>query len=239
MRPGRYSVLTVVALLMVVAVPAGAAVPDTCTSGPVSQASASAPLIVDPAGDWTDYGQVHQNRTDLRAVWVGVGQPTAEGVAQYTVNLQVADLALHPVNATYYVVYNGSRGAQFAAAQGYPDGTFRFRYGDIATSVTGGRLYNQTATATGTSDTANGIISINVPATEFPGPSADGKAVPLDVNEATSNIIVGSPERLPTPDGVPKQGFVYAADDVVNADFCDAILHEATPAPTPTPSPTP
>ena len=237
MRPGRSFALITTALLIAAVLPAGAAVPDTCTSGPVSQASASAPLIVDPAGDWTDYGQVHQNRTDLRAVWVGAGQPTSDGVAQYTVNLQVADLALHPVNATYYVVYTGSRGAQFAAAQGYPDGTFRFRYGDIGTSVTGGRLYNQTATTTGTSDTANGVISINVPASEFPPPSADGKAVPLEVTEATTNIIVGSPERLPTPDGAPKQGFVYAADDAANADFCEAILHEAAPAPTPTPTP--
>lgn len=234
MRRRRIPALVLAVLLGGAVLPAGAAVPDTCTSGPVSQASASAPLIVDPAGDWTDYGQVHQNRTDLRAVWVGLGAPTSDGVTQYTVNLQVADLALHPVNATYYVVYTGVRGLQFAAAQGYPDGTYRFRYGDIATSVTGGRLYAQTATATGSSDAANGIISIDVPATEFPGPSADGKAVPLDVTEATSNIIVGSPERLPTPDGVPKQGFVYAADDVVNADFCDAILHEAAPAPAPT-----
>lgn len=229
MRIRRIPALTLALVLGATVVPASAATPDTCTSGPVSGASAAAPLIVDPAGDWTDYGQVHQNRTDLRSVWVGVGAPAADGSAMYTFNLQVADLALHPVNATYYIVYTGARGAQFAAAQGYPDGTFRFRYGNIETSVTGGRLYSQTATATGTSDAANGVITINVPASELPGPSPTGAAVRLDVSEATTNIIVGSPERLPTPDGVPKQGFVYAADDAVNADFCDAILHEAVP----------
>ena len=132
--------------------------------------------FVDPAGDWTYYGQVHQNRTDLR-------------------------------------------------------------YGNIETSVTGGRLYTQTATATGAADTATGVISINVPASEFPGPAADGKAVLLDVTEATSNIIVGSPERLPTPDGAPKQGFVYAADNLSNADYCDIILHEAQPQPSEEPPP--
>ena len=227
MRSRRIATLLLAVVLGGSMMPAQAATPDTCTSGPVSQASVEAPLIVDPAGDWTDYGQVHQNRTDLRSVWVGVGAPAEDGTGMYTFNIQVADLALHPVNATYYVVYTGARGLQFAAAQGYPDGSFRFRYGNIETSVTGGRLYAQTATATGSSDAANGIISINVPASELPGPAADGSAVRLDVSEATSNLIVGSPERLPTPDGVPKQGFVYAADDVVNADFCDAILHEA------------
>ena len=229
MRGRRAFGLIIAALLLTTALPVGAAeVPETCTSGPVAQASAAAPVIVDPAGDLTDYGAVHQNRADLRAVWVGAGAPASDGTPQYTVNLQVADLAIHPVNATYYVVYTGARGLQFAAAQGYPDGSFKFRYGNIATSVTGGRLYDQTATATGTADTAKGIISVNIPATELPGPSADGSAVVLDVSEATSNIIVGSPERLPTPDGAPKQGFVYAADDVTNGYLCDATLHEAT-----------
>ena len=228
MRRGRLTPIVVTALCVAAALPAGAAVPDTCTAGPVSQASAAAPAYVDPAGDWTNYGQVHQNRTDLRAVWFGVGAPAEDGTPTYTANIQVADLALHPVNATYYVVFNGARGAQFAAAQAYPDGSFRFRYGDIAISVTGGRLYNQTATATGAADVANGIITINVPASELPGPSTDGTAVMLDITEATSNLIVGSPERLPTPDGVPKQGFVYAADDLINAEYCDVTLHEAT-----------
>ena len=233
MRPGRLVSLSIAVVTLAAALPAAAEVPEACTSGPVSQASAAAPPFVDPAGDWTQYGQVHQNRTDLRTVWVGVGAPAADGTATYTVNLQVADLVVHPVNATYYVVYNGARGAQFAAAQGYPDGTYRFRYGNIETSVTGGRLYTQTGTATGAADAAAGVISINVPASEFPGPSTDGKAVLLDVTEATSNIIVGSPERLPTPDGAPKQGFVYAADDLTNADYCDIILHEAAPPVTP------
>lgn len=236
MRSRRLTTLVLAVMLGGTMMPASAATPETCTTGPVSQASAEAPLIVDPAGDWTDYGTVHQQRTDLRSVWVGVGEPAEDGTAMYTFNLQVADLALHPVNATYYIVYSGARGAQFAAAQGYPDGSFRFRYGNIETSVTGGRLYAQTATATGSSDTASGVITINVPASELPAPSADGTAVRLDVSEATTNIIVGSPERLPTPDGAPKQGFVYAADDANNADFCDAILHEAVeaePAPEP------
>jgi hypothetical protein len=224
----RTPAVVIVALLLAAALPASAAdIPEDCTSGPVSQASAAAPLVVDSAGDLTNYGAVHQNRVDLRAAWVGVGQPAAEGTPQYTMNIQVADLLIHPVNATYYIVYTGARGAQFAAAQGYPDGSFRFRYGNIGTSVTGGRLYDQTATATGSSNAANGVISINVPASELPAPSADGSAVKLDVSEVTSNIIVGSPERLPTPDGAPKQGFVYAADDVTNGDICDAVLHEA------------
>lgn len=233
MRLQRRTAIVVTVLILGATVPATAAPAEACTSGPVNAASATAPLIVDQQGDLTDYGAVHQNRVDLRAVWVAPGAAAADGTPTYTVNIQVDDLVIHPVNATYYVVYNGARGAQFAAAQGYPDGSFKFRYGNIATSVTGGRLYDQTATATGSSDAANGIISINVPATEFPAPSADGTAVALEVTEATTNIIVGSPERLPTPDGAPKQGFVYAADDAVNADFCDAILHEAAPAPAP------
>ena len=231
MRQHARIAIVVAALTLAAMMPATAAPAEACTNGPVSSASAAAPLVVDPGGDLTDYGAVHQNRVDLRAAWIGVGAPAADGSAQYTVNIQVADLAIHPVNATYYLVYNGARGAQFAAAQGYPDGSFKFRYGDIGTSVTGGRLYSQTGTATGAADVANGVITINVPATEFPAPSADGSAVMLDVSEMTSNIIVGSPERLPTPDGAPKQGFVYAADDVVNGETCAAVLHEAT-APT-------
>ncbi|HVM19422.1 MAG TPA: hypothetical protein VM307_05645 [Egibacteraceae bacterium] len=197
-----------------------------CVDGPVAQASAQRPAVVDPAGDLTDYGAVHRDSVDLRTAWVGLGEPTADGTTQYTFNIQVQDLLLHPVNATYYVVYTGARGAQFAAAQGYPDGTFRFRYGNIETSVTGGRLYAQTATATGRADTTAGVITIDVPATELPAKRADGKAVRLDITEVTSNIIVGSPERLPTPDGVPKQGFVYAADSVANGWICNSVLHE-------------
>lgn len=231
MRQHARTALVVAVLSLSAIMPATAAPAEACTNGPVSSASAASPLVVDPGADLTDYGAVHQNRVDLRAAWVGVGAPASDGTAQYTVNIQVADLAIHPVNATYYLVYTGARGAQFAAAQGYPDGSFKFRYGDIGTSVTGGRLYAQTATTTGAADVANGVITINMPATEFPGPSADGSAVMLEVSEMTSNIIVGSPERLPTPDGAPKQGFVYAADDVVNGDICTAVLHEAaTPA---------
>jgi hypothetical protein len=228
MRHRRIPAFAAVALVAAATLSPAAAteIPEDCTSGPVAQASAQAPLIVDDAGDLTDYGTVHGDSVDLRAAWVGLGEPAEDGTALYTFNIQVENLFLHPVNATYYVVYTGARGPQFAAAQGYPDGSFRFRYGNIETSVTGGRLYAQTATATGSSDRDNGIITIDVPATELPAARPDGKAVKLDVSEVSSNIIVGSPERLPTPDGVPKQGFVYAADDVVNGWICDAILHE-------------
>ena len=130
------------------------------------------------------------------------------------------------MNATYYVVYSGARGAQFRRGAGpgrqLPLPVRQHRdVGDRWPPVRADRDRH------GSSDAANGIITINVPASELPAPSADGSEVRLDVSEATSNIIVGSPERLPTPDGAPKQGFVYAADDVGNADFCDAILHEA------------
>jgi hypothetical protein len=91
----------------------------------------------------------------------------------------------HSGNATYFL------SAQYPAPNTDPNNlTVSYSYGNITKSATGGALYNTVGSATGSMDTANGILTMSAPISAFPGTLAGAT---LTGTAATTFESVGTP----------------------------------------------
>ncbi len=180
-----------------------------CVDGPASTASAAALHIWDAAEDQT--APLYPERSDVRAGWVGVSDKG------FTANIQVTNLAAHPVDQRFLFSYTGALGEHFVSAQAGAAGNWVYGTGHLDTTQTPRRQVNDGPT-TGSVNAAAGVITIDLPASAVPPPSTDGTAVLMPLLKITSQFLIGT-EVGP--------GLLLRVDE--GTDVCEAELYPAAP----------
>ncbi|MDP9405825.1 MAG: hypothetical protein M3O86_04370 [Actinomycetota bacterium] len=206
---------------------------DSCVDGPAATASAAAPHVWDAAGDQLATS-VHAERSDIRSGWIGVN-----GNGGFTANIQVTNLAMHPVNQSFLFSYTGALGEHFVRAQAGAAGNWIYGTGHLDTTQTPQRQVNDGPT-TGKVDAAAGVITIDLPASAIPPKSTDGTAVTMPLIGIRSQFLIGTEVS---------GGLLLRVDEAT--DVCEAELYpaeeppaeeppaEEPPAEEPSPAPAP
>lgn len=196
----------------------------TCQSGPAADASIDRPHLVDPLGD-VNRPQASalpggDGAYDIVRAWVSqVDAPPPNQPATFNVNVAVARLAEHPVNAIFYIDYSGT---EWVSAKALLDGNWEFRWGvQPAIVPVIGAVRQSRGEVPGQVDPATGIISIQLPA-RLPAPRLDGREITLDRLFVRSGSALAAPLSI-GDGGVPE--VLLTTDTTSNAETCTVVLY--------------
>lgn len=209
---------TILATLLAVPSTASAHGPTECVAGPTRLASAENPPVVDAHGDTSvPYGVPYGPAGDVIGSWI-TGPSAWEDSAsteKFVAHMRVEALDRPPVLARYYFVFSGAGGERWVRAVFSAPDSWTFAYGTYADN-----FYTQNGTTTGSVNTTNGVISIDLPKDTLPTRPGDG--TPRDLNIAAARSYL---RHEPLPAG---GGNLRLVDEALGGD-CAVTLYEAEP----------
>jgi hypothetical protein len=180
-------------------------------------ATADLPPVVDGHADTSTYGVLYGNTGDVISSWItGPSAWEDRGSTQkFVATIRLESLERPPVLARYYFVFSGVNGERWVRAVFDAPSTWTYAFGTL-----NGTQFVTDGDSTGSVNTTEGTISIDIPPQTLPARPVDGTALDLTVGMARSYLRVPNPQT--------GGGSLYLVDEALPE--CSVTLYEAAPA---------